>query len=297
MSRSEEVRQQALEAEGYRCAVCGRDCREESERSNLHVHHIACLGMGGSEELDVLENAISICWECHAKTHSGAFKIARWDRKLGIMEVLDVERHKVDHSKLWFHRRKLAEELEPIEARIQGLHAIDGRVARDLWTLKKDHAYKVLDDTVRSWKEFAGSRGWDIQKATRLADLWFRSLASGIEWGENESESDYAKRLRAAGITEDRSYFYLQVRKDGKFVFWKSNDEQGLRGQMAIGDILVKAGKFLWGVRSEDGKLIGPDKRDLPFLTYIEEKEEPKKEIVPEHDPFVGGAYKSRRPE
>lgn len=257
MPRSDAVRQVALERDGYRCVLCGCDGRDESQRGALQVHHVDPLGMGGSDELDVVENAITLCLDCHAEVHSASKKIVKWEPD--VLEVVDIERHKIDHSKLWFYRRRLAEELEPVEARVQGLHRIDGDVARDVWRLCAGDAWRALDPESRSWREYCGARGWDTAKATRLAKRWGDGLGLGLQWGAGETESEYAKRLKAAGgDKEDRSFFYLRV-PAGVGTWYRTANEEALRDTMQPGDVLVKAGKVVYGARAEDGKLFGPD--------------------------------------
>jgi hypothetical protein len=54
-----EIRQEVLARDGYRCGNCG-------STSKLHVHHIVPLSLGGSNELG---NLRTLCKICHVKLH------------------------------------------------------------------------------------------------------------------------------------------------------------------------------------------------------------------------------------
>jgi 5-methylcytosine-specific restriction protein A len=55
----ERLRQQILGRDGWRCQGCGA-------MSNLEVHHRKFRSHSGS---DSEENLITLCAECHARTH------------------------------------------------------------------------------------------------------------------------------------------------------------------------------------------------------------------------------------
>ena len=59
MSFSSEIKQQAMVACGRRCCVCHKFCG-----NNMEVHHIKARADGGS---DTFENAIPLCFDCHAE--------------------------------------------------------------------------------------------------------------------------------------------------------------------------------------------------------------------------------------
>jgi hypothetical protein len=282
------VRQEVLKLDGHRCQICGYDGRSEEFRPWVVPHHGAGdhpkMGMGGAPSHDDPEGCVSLCstaqglglppsrgtffglaneGSCHDLVERGVVSIPVWDRGAGLFEVLDVERRQVPHERLWFYRRRLAEELEPVEARVQGLHRIDGDVARDVWRLCAGDAWRSLDPDSRSWKEYCGARGWDTAKATRLAKRWGDGKAFGLEWSSGETEAEYAKRLKAAGgDKEDRAFFYAQI--PAVAVTWhRTANEEALRDKMQPGDVLVKVGKVVYGARAEDGKLFGPDGAEI----------------------------------
>jgi len=57
----EELRQQVLRRDGWRCQACGT-------MSNLEVHHMKFRSQVGD---DVDSNLITLCSACHASVHSG----------------------------------------------------------------------------------------------------------------------------------------------------------------------------------------------------------------------------------
>lgn len=58
MAFSEEIKIKAMVACGRRCCVCHKFCG-----NNMEVHHIKAHADGGA---DVFENAIPLCFDCHA---------------------------------------------------------------------------------------------------------------------------------------------------------------------------------------------------------------------------------------
>jgi 5-methylcytosine-specific restriction endonuclease McrA len=60
----EELRQQILRRDGWRCQLCGA-------LSNLEVHYKEFRSQSGD---DSEENLITLCAECHARIHRESFK-------------------------------------------------------------------------------------------------------------------------------------------------------------------------------------------------------------------------------
>ena len=216
MSRSESVRQAVLERDGFRCQVCGFDGRDLTERGSLHVHHVIHLGMGGSEEKDVPENMITLCAECHRKVHDGVLNIVRWGG--GEFEVTDVEGRKIDHKRLWFHRRAKAEQLQPVEATIQGIHQVDGQIAEALHELWKDDAWQYLDPEARSFRDYAASRGWDVSRAVRLAKLYQAGEELGLEWPPVTTASEFRRMLKDRGATKAQRWWWVTFPSEEKLI-------------------------------------------------------------------------------
>ncbi|MGA3319045.1 MAG: HNH endonuclease [Candidatus Korobacteraceae bacterium] len=54
-----KLQRQVLERDGWRCQVCG-------SMQNLQVHHLKFRSRSGGDEE---QNLITLCAECHARTH------------------------------------------------------------------------------------------------------------------------------------------------------------------------------------------------------------------------------------
>lgn len=287
MARSEAVRQEALRLDGHRCVICGFNGRDIYERlSVLSTHHDEKLGMGGSQELDTVENSATLCWgvgSCHQYVENLALEIVEWDREASVLTVIDHQgvlwkkKGRIPDERLWFHRRKLAEELEPVEARIQGLHMIDGDVARDLWRLWKDDAYKVLDPDMASFSQYAASRGWNARRASRMANLYNTAEQLRLPWPGRMSATDFRRQLKDAGKIEPREYWYLiwnsgtarisdvtGLNLPDRVKIVRANDEDAMYESLQPWQVAVKVGKW-FKIKADKGGLSGPDGEAIPF--------------------------------
>jgi len=56
-----ELQRQVLERDGWRCQVCG-------SMQRLQVHHLKLRSQSGGDEE---QNLITLCAECHTRTHRG----------------------------------------------------------------------------------------------------------------------------------------------------------------------------------------------------------------------------------
>lgn len=193
--RSEEVRQSAFEADGHRCQFCGFD--PKTDRSPFRVlsgAHLEALGIGGSDELDVLENVITLCWgpgSCHELTHAGLLKVEMFDRPGHVLDAY--RRGHVDDKwdvypteELFFYQREHVEKAERAIAMLQQVGEIDGEVARmfrDLGAGCEMLAYGGPFDQVVS------SLGWDPLKAERIVE----ALDWADSWGGWPDGVPYSK--------------------------------------------------------------------------------------------------------
>jgi len=272
-----------MRLDGYRCVICSFDGRDIHERLGvLSTHHDEKLGMGGSRELDTVENSVTLCWgagSCHQHIENLALEIVEWDRAAGILTVIDHQgvrwkkKGRIPNERLWFYRRKLAEELEPVEARIQGLHMIDGEVAGDLWRLWKDDAYKVLDPDMVSFRQYAASRGWNARRASRMAHLYDTAEQLRIPWPPGVSATDFRRQLKDAGKLEPRDYWHVAFRDiptllrliaqgDLKVKRCTSDEfDEYVRPLAAIG---LKINSW-FKLKVDKGRLSGPDGEAIPF--------------------------------
>lgn len=259
MTRSEAARQEVLERDDYRCQICSSD-------ANLCAHHIVPLGMGGSKEKDTPENMITLCTACHDKVHAGKLHIEHWDPDKGELAVTDQESRRVPDEKLWFYRRKLAEELQPIEARIQGLHLIDGQVAADLYRLWLNDAYKVLDPEAKSFREYSESRGWDTRRAVSLVNLYRRAEELGLEWPAGMTATDFRRELKNAGHVKERAFWYVvfSLQYDDPVQIVRTDSPDELVESLKSYQVAVRVGKW-FGLQAKDGELLDRDGNPVSY--------------------------------
>lgn len=285
MSRSETVRQEVLQLDNHRGQITGFDGRDEKERKNLAVHHKDELGMGGSVELDTVENCITLWGKVHTWIHSGALEIVEWDREGGKLVVIDhqgvlyKEKGHIPDNRLWFHRRQRAETLEPIVETIQGMHKIDGAVALALHELWEGDAYQlieILGSESQSFSDFTESQGWDTGRARRLVELYRTGLDNGLTWPSGMSATDFRRQLKDAGFITPREYVYLELSKplhelveQGAVVpRWVTDEE--FADLQTIG---VKAGKW-FGVKRHGKVLVQSDGHEIELI------EKPKEAVA-----------------
>lgn len=273
MTRDKALREMVLSMDGE-CQICG-------STENLHVHHVIPLGMGGSKERDVPENMIVLCATCHDKVHAGKLHIERWDRNAGVLAVTDQESRRIPDEKLWFYRRKLAEELQPIEARIQGLHQIDGQVAGDLYRLWENDNYRALDPEAKSFREYSESRGWDTRRAVNLVNLYRRAQELGLEWPMGMTATDFRRELRNAGEIKERAFWYvvfepmhgISPRHERSPIIVRTDNPDALVDSLEEGEVAVRVGKW-YGLQAKDGKLIDRDGNPVEYKVLMHEEVE-----------------------
>ena len=283
MSRSQTVREEALRLDGYRCQICGADKRTGAV---LEVHHVDPLGIGGSDERDTVENAITLCGLCHVKVGNGQLFIEKWDRDAAAamrrggaavpcLEVYDADSRKIPHEQLWFYRRKEAEELEGVEESIHGVHRADGGVAYALWRLWNKDAFKALDPDAKSFKAYCEARDWRTTSCVEMAETYSLSKENDFEWLEDETMRAFKGRARAKGLIGNREYHYVMIPPKSWLtgarpeVYYRTAHEQALRDTMDIGARLYKIGKTVYGLRAEGGDLIDPEGRKVDVIHFV----------------------------
>jgi len=258
MPRSQAVRYEALRLDGERCQVCGANGRTGAV---LEVHHVDALGIGGSDERDTVENAITLCGSCHVKIGNGQLFIETWDRQT--LEVFDSERRRIQPESLWFYRRKDAEEGEQILSELSRFTMLDKTIAERVHRLGE--VVKSADPDARSLRECLASHGLLASQLLSASKLYARSLETQVEWPDGMSVSDYRRMLAMSGHEAKREYFYIVIPARSWLtgarpeVYYRTAYEAELRDTMDIGDRCYKLGKVVWGLRAENGHLIRPD--------------------------------------
>jgi len=296
VSRSQAVREEALRLDGNRCQITGFDGRSEEGRKQLEVHHVEKLGIGGSDERDVVENCITLHAPIHVAVETGQLVIARWERPVehlelsagengsitaGKLEVIDNQNvlgygvGKVDHSMLWFYRKHDAEEGEEILTQLATFAQLDSTIAERVYRLGQ--VVDVTDPASRTLRECLASNGLDTRRLISAANLWEKSL-DGLEWPEGMTVSDYRKLRLEIGNEAKREYFYIKIPARSWLtgarpeVYYRTAYEAELRDTMEPGDMLYKLGKTVYGLRAEGGKLFYPDRREADVVHFVPEK-------------------------
>jgi len=288
MSRSEAVRQEVLRLDDYRCQLTGSDGRRDE--IILNVHHVHRLGVGGSEALDTVENGITLFQSIHMDgEHPGVsvptVRILHWnraDKENGLVverrDGIADEWRSWPKEELWFYQRQRAEHLELVEARIRGLSAIEGDVAKDLWELSE--GYPLLDPDAVSFAQYAAARGWSSNKATKAARAfswiekhaltWPQGLTAekvdiirladpedGQRWLDgavDQSVADLKRLLAEEGLTLSPIKWYavwvprirwLGLRSPIRLI--RTRDEDALREGLQGSDVLARIGKINCG--------------------------------------------------
>jgi len=278
VSRSRAVREEALKLDGFRCAITGYDGRSEEGRKQLEVHHVRPLGVGGSDEKDVVENCITLQAHVHVMVETGQLVIAEWDRTNGVLSVIDNQNvlghgiGKVDMSKLWFYRRHDAEEGQAILTQLSSFAMLDSTIAERVYRLGQ--VVDVTDPASRTLRECLASNGLDTRRLVGAANLWQKSL-EGLEWPEGMTVSDYRKMRRDAGHGSKREYFYVRIPAKSWLlgarpeVYYRTAHEHALRDTMDMGDRLYKIGKTVWGLRAEGGDLFDPEGNKVDVVHFV----------------------------
>lgn len=313
MARSEAVRKEVLRLDGNRCQITGA----RGDEVPLQVHHWHPLGIGGSKVRDTVENGITLATRIHLDgLHPGVsvptVRIVKWDRA-DKEDGLVVERRsgvgepweKWPKEELWFYQRQ--EHLEQVEARIQGLSAIERDVARDLWELSE--GYSLLDPDAVSFAQYAAARGWSSNKATKAARAyeWVQEHAltwpqgvtaekvnilrlanpdNGQAWLEgavDQSISDLKRLLVEAGLRTATMRWYLLIdekhlplgRTHTDTLFVRSRDYEIVMARMRHGVKVVEINAFKTGIKwdRKAQKLYDHAGREIRYETWEKEEE------------------------
>jgi len=146
---TEELKRRVKERDNWRCQICGRG---QHDGTPLEIHHVVNRGMGGDPSLNVPENLITLCGECHRKFSGPGipWEIVRWDPNdsEGGLEIVNSEGRRIPHEKLYFYRRNLVEEAEARRRLVaEWAHATrwnTWEVADALAWLKENQAWEAL---------------------------------------------------------------------------------------------------------------------------------------------------------
>lgn len=145
----DKLKRAVKKRDGGRCVLCGRG---DYDKTPLVVHHVFMRrGMGSKKSANVESNLITLCPRCHERFHKGIpWQIVKWDPDdpEGGLEVIDSEGHRIPHEKLWFYRRRLAEEVESYRQLVaewaKAMRWNTWKAAEALRRLKEQNAHELL---------------------------------------------------------------------------------------------------------------------------------------------------------
>ena len=192
MPRSDAVRQQALERDGRRCQITGVGGPEW--QGVVDVAHWKALGHGGSDELDVLENVLTLSSVIHRTyLHPGVsvptVRIVHWDPS-DLANGLQVEGREgaedewrpYPKMELWYYRRQLVDHVKENLGNMRSIQTLTGYHAMTIFELRL--VWQDIDPTAASFDQLVSGMGWDPQAAHDLADKHLWLLDHKCAWPE-----------------------------------------------------------------------------------------------------------------
>ena len=212
MSRSDAVRQAALERDGYRCQVTGVGGAEWAEKGVVEVHHWKALGVGGSDELDSLDNVITTATKVHRghihpEVSIPKMRITHWDPN-DLQNGLLVERRDksgdpwepIPRYELWFYRKQLVAHVSESIGNMHKIQTLTGFHAMTMFELRL--VWRDLYPDAVSFDQVVSSLGWDPGEADDLADKHEWLLMNKCMWPEGLTNRQLTEIIdRAAPIT------------------------------------------------------------------------------------------------
>jgi len=261
MTHSKAIRDEVLKLDGYRGQISGFNGEDLEERGQLEVHHVTPLGLGGSEEKDTVENCITLHGKTHRLIHDGKLHIEKFDRENKILEISDETFHIITNDSkalkrllgitaLYFHNKQLFDVLSEAQERVARKVREEREDARDLWALRLNDSFGLMDPEAKSFSEYALGQGWSPNRASRFASLWECSESGDIKWMAGESATDYSRRLKAAGVVKPQTYWYAVLDLgSNKYRLVRTQEVDKLRESLNDGEALVRLGKFESGLR------------------------------------------------
>lgn len=182
--RDPKFREDILRLDGYRCQKCSYDGRPLEDRSFLEVDHVQGRGAGGIPSRDDRANGIALCKTCHAEKTTELWHIVHWDRndpENGLVIKMR-DGSIIPKEDLWFYTKQVVLMLEKIAARVQQHHQADADNGKDLWALRLNDSFKLIDPNAVSFEQYAVSNGWNAVAANEIADVYEWIFSRGLIW-------------------------------------------------------------------------------------------------------------------
>ena len=198
MSRSEAVRQEALERDEHRCQITGAGGPEW--QGVVQVAHWQRLGSGGSDELDNVKNVITLeaglhMTEEHPAVSIPTIRILHWepdDLSAGLIVErrvlgsdsghIDDEWQEIPKQELWFYRRQMVGRVKGNLGNMHAIQTLTGFHAMNMYELRL--VWRELYPDAESYDQVVSSLGWDPGDANDVADKHEWLLVNECGWPE-----------------------------------------------------------------------------------------------------------------
>jgi len=204
--RSDEVRRAAQKRDENRCQITGSGGVEW--KGVVDVAHWKSLGMGGSDELDKLENVITLNSQIHRTYVHGAtiptIRILHWDPG-DMNNGLIVERRSLEDGtigewehypklELWFYKKQL---VNHVKGNLGNMHAIQTLTGYHAMTMFEFRLiWDELYTDAKSFDLVVSSLGWDPNAAHDLADKHVWMLQHKSQWPEGLTNSQLTEIIK-----------------------------------------------------------------------------------------------------
>jgi len=261
MPVSKEVREQVKQAAMGYCELF-----HEYPVFGTQIVHVRHQGQGGASEdseLNQPDNLLWGCQKCHdlvdGRLENAPWKIVKFDRGNRILEIVDGERRKIPHEKIFFHQfpiwKEAQEKYPKLVDRIVQWNALGAEVAELLaWFApdkKKPRLFRVCPELEggenlsprEDFRRWFAHLGLTASKGNELTKIgkWIRENAlSGAVKGVDLDALDALRRANEEEIEE-----LLGMARGRPADFWDAID------RMRSG----KKRKRHWVVANEDGEL------------------------------------------
>lgn len=190
--RDPKFREEVLRLDGYRCQKCSYDGRPLDDRPYLEADHVVGRGAGGIPSRDDPANGMALCKKCHKEKTAELWHVVKWDRE-DKEDGLVIQRRDgsfIEKEDLWFYTKQIVLVLEKIAARVQRHHQAEADDAKDLWFLRNNESYKLIDPNSVSFEQYVVSNGWNAVSANEIADVYDWIQSKNLIWpiGLNKSK-------------------------------------------------------------------------------------------------------------
>jgi len=238
MPVSDKARKAVIEASGGLCELFHETPVDGT--MIVHYHH---AGMGGSKE-DSEYNDPNVllygCQKCHdlvdGRLEHAPWKIVRFDRAAGELEIVDVEMRVIDHSRIFFHNRAIwmeaAKRYPKLTDALRRRNEAEFDLAKELAFFKPT---KKQPELFRVCPEVRQTDRADFRTFVSLLGMTWTAAKELIPVGEWVGESDMDGLMRGVDIDaldalrntpEEEMADMLELARAKPAEFWDTVDKK-----------------------------------------------------------------------